>query len=129
MKTIFLPVLLIVLLFVTPWNKPAVPASGALINFEVSGMPLGKAIKRLEEASGQKIVFSDTLNARITISAQQETLDAILDQIATQAGALSMPVAPIYSADSSLRELTRYFRSGLPVSHWAEAARYFSGDR
>jgi type II secretory pathway component GspD/PulD (secretin) len=129
MKTILLPAILIVLLLVTPWNKPAAPAAGPLIDFEVKGMPLAKAIRKLEEASGQKIVAGDALNARITISAKQQTLDAILDQIAVQAEAVSMTVAPIYSAESSLRELKEHFRSGAPVSHWAEAARNFSGDR
>jgi type II secretory pathway component GspD/PulD (secretin) len=129
MKIVLWFAMLVVLLLATLWNQPAAPASGALIDFEVKAMPLAKALRLLEEKSGQRIVAGDTLEARVTVSAKQQTLDAILDQIASQAGAICMVVAPIYSADSSLRELTDWFRSGAPVSRWSEAAQNFSNDR
>jgi len=123
MKTVLFPAILVVLLGVSVWNRPAAPASAELVDLEVKDVPLHRVLSLLEAKTGQHIVAGSRLDARITLSMQQQSLDVILEKIAAQAGAVSTVVVPIYGADSSLRELTQWFREGSPAEHWSEAAR------
>jgi hypothetical protein len=110
------------------WFRTARSADG-LIDIQVSSAPLAEVIQTLERKSGRTIVAPKSMDARITLSLRQQALETILARVAEQANAVAILALPVYSEESSLQELVRWFETSGSVSRWSESTNLFTGDR
>src|SRR5689334_13393895 len=82
-------------------------AKRQLVSLDVYQVPLREVLRKIESQTRRKIRSEEKLDAKITLRVKNESLTAVLDKIAMQAGARWSTVFAVYNSKPSLSSLER----------------------